>query len=244
MLDPSYVHLPDMNTFVGLVNLLSLCNLLILGNVLDFRTYSAPNQKSQDEVNIPGLMLMEHFDRSNIKKEERLSMMFSRGIALELLRWVRDFCVVESPDGDVIQDLPSRYICQQVAALLRYKEEAEHLKIIGAPHCTLELLKKQVNNAVSCDNALNSSWTQPSQITNNTSLGFGSMQGYSLHWKRGIFHLRTYEELLNDGATDFDRRFVKGEQYRSNQDHQLVANNFSSNEDDEEEDKSRKRVRI
>ena len=231
LLDPSYIHLPDINTFVGLINLLSLCNLLILGNVLDFRTYSPPDQQSWDEIDTHGLLLLEHFDRSNINKEERLSIMLGRGIALELMRWVRDFCVVTSPDGIIIPDLPSRYICQQVVALLKYKQEAEHLDIIGAPHCTLELLKKQVNNVMSCDD-LYSYWTQqPSLITDDTSFGFGSMRGYSLQWKHSVSNLRTYEQLLNDGATDFDRKFVQGEQYRFDQDHETVAA-IASNEDE------------
>lgn len=41
-----------MSTMNGLLNLLSLAALNFLGNVLDFRTYSAPNQ-GEDETATP-----------------------------------------------------------------------------------------------------------------------------------------------------------------------------------------------
>ncbi|KAF8957876.1 hypothetical protein BDZ97DRAFT_1669173, partial [Flammula alnicola] len=154
-------HLPDVQTFPGLVNLLSLCNLVILGNVLDFRAYSAPNQKAEDGADPHQQVLMDHYDRNNISKQERVSMMFARGIALELVRWVREFCVVTSPKGEVIPDLPSDYISRQMAALLKYKAEAEQNEIVGAPHCTLELLQKQINDVIACDEDLKRYWNNP-----------------------------------------------------------------------------------
>ncbi|KAF8953374.1 hypothetical protein BDZ97DRAFT_1679585 [Flammula alnicola] len=48
--DPSYCHLLQVNTFQDLINLLFLCNLVILANVLDFCTYLAPNQPEEKDL--------------------------------------------------------------------------------------------------------------------------------------------------------------------------------------------------
>ncbi|KAF8965329.1 hypothetical protein BDZ97DRAFT_1659254, partial [Flammula alnicola] len=233
-------HLPDVQTFPGLVNLLSLCNLVILGNVLDFRAYSAPNQKAEDGADPHQQVLMERYDRNNISKQERVSMMFAHGIALELVCWVREFCVVTSPKGEVIPDLPSDYISRQMAALLKYKAEAEQNEIVGAPHCTLELLQKQINDVIACDEDLKRYWNNPPQKIDDTTLGFGPQKGYSLRWKEGAIQLKTYEQLLRDGATPLDKKYMRGEVYRSTQDQKMASHDFSFAEDDA---RPRKRAR-
>lgn len=128
--DEGYHHLPDVNTFQGLINLLSLCNLVILGNVLDFRTYVAPNQSPGHPADSRQKKLMKTYDRNNIPKEERLSMVYTRGLALEIFQWVRDLCEVRNPDGEVI-DITCLYLTQQLASLLRYKDEAQAANVSG-----------------------------------------------------------------------------------------------------------------
>jgi len=62
LLDPEYPHLPDLNTFDGILNLLSTCSLSILGNILDFQTYSAPNQDEEDQVSAAQKCLMAMYN--------------------------------------------------------------------------------------------------------------------------------------------------------------------------------------
>ena len=45
--DEEYHQLPDVRTVNGLLDLILGCTLAILGNVLDFRTYCAPNQTEE-----------------------------------------------------------------------------------------------------------------------------------------------------------------------------------------------------
>ncbi|PPQ83530.1 hypothetical protein CVT25_006959 [Psilocybe cyanescens] len=232
-------HLPDTTTFSGLVNLLSLCNLVVLGNVLDFRTYSAPNQKAGDDLDPHQRSLMEMYDRNNIPKQERFCILYARGIALELMGWVREFCEVKSPKGDIIPDLPSEYMCRQLAALLKYKAQAEQEGIVGAPHCTPEMLRKQVQNVLCCDDRLKKYWTNRLTAIDDTALGFGSKSGYSICWKAGAIQLRTHEQLLRDGTTPLDHKFKEGEVLRSAQDHQMASGNLFYTD----EDRPRKRTR-
>lgn len=232
-------HLPDVEKFSGLVNLLSLCNLIVLGNVVDFRTYSAPNQRAEAEVDFDQHVFMERYDRTNISKQERYSMIYARGIALEFIRWVRACCVITSPEGEVLSDLPSHYLTQQMAALLKYKAEAERDGIVGAPHCTLASLEKQIANVIVCDRGLQKYWHKPLKKIDDSNLGFGSQTGYSLQWKKGSFPLRTYEQLLQDGATPLDWKYLQGELERTELDKQMVSNGNDKNDrggDDEEDD--------
>lgn len=191
--------------------------------MLDFRTYLAPNQEVERNVNARQRALMEQYDRNDIPKQERASMMYARGIALELVNWIRTSCIIKSPEGEVIEDLPSEYISRQIATLLKYKKEAERREIDGAPHCTLDSLVKQINNVMACDQRLLRYWTNPPKKINDSELGFGSQDGYSLRWEEGVVQLRTYEELLQDGTTLLDKLYLQGEAYRSMQEEELIS---------------------
>jgi hypothetical protein len=115
------MHLPDVNTVDGLLDLLSACILAILGNVLDFRTYSAPNQREDEVASEDQMTLMSNYDCNNIPSNERMAICYTRGMALAIFHWVRLNCVVRSPDGKVIKDLPSKYVVQVLNTLLSYK---------------------------------------------------------------------------------------------------------------------------
>src|SRR3979490_478406 len=108
--DDEYSHLPNARTVDGLADLISACTLAILGNVLDFRTYCAPNQAEQHPTTKEQQWLWKKFDRNNIPGDERMAICYARGIALELFRWIRMWCVVKTPEGDIIDDLPSRHM--------------------------------------------------------------------------------------------------------------------------------------
>lgn len=116
-----YAHLPDIQTLQGLLDLISGCTLVVLGNVLDFRTYSAPNQTEEDFTSYAQNRLWKNFDRNDIPGEERMAICYARGVALSVFGWIRDWCIVKAPDGDVIDDLPSMYMVNLLSALLEYK---------------------------------------------------------------------------------------------------------------------------
>src|ERR1700694_660668 len=119
--DDEYFHLPDIQTVDGLLDLISGCASAILGNVLDFRTYSAPNQAENDPMTKEQARLWKEFDRNDIPGSERIAICYARGIALAVVRWIRTSCIVKNPDGEIMDNLPSKYIVNLLDALLSYK---------------------------------------------------------------------------------------------------------------------------
>jgi len=188
--DDEYSHLPNARTVDGLADLISACTLAILGNVLDFRTYCAPNQAEQHPTTKEQQWLWKKFDRNNIPGDERMAICYARGIALELFRWIRMWCVVKTPEGDIIDDLPSRHMVALLNVLLDYKSKAETRKLQGAPHCTPWMLKAQVLNVVKWDHSLEELWNN-SKSKSNDSLTILD-EGCTIQWKdacpRAIIH--------------------------------------------------------
>jgi hypothetical protein len=68
--------------------------------------------------------LWKEFDWNNIPGNERIAIRYAHGIALEVFRWIRTWCIVKNPDGEIIDDLPSKYIVNLLDALLAYKLKA------------------------------------------------------------------------------------------------------------------------
>ena len=177
-------HLPDIKNFDGILDLLSLCILVILGNVLDFQTYSAPNQHQTESATQVQRSLMNRFDRNDIQVDERMAMCHGRGVAIFLLKWVRSCCLVTGPDGVAVEDLPSLYLVKVLKALLSYKRMAQKKRINGTPHCTLSLLERQIQNVVQCDPSFETQWRNRANLPDD-SLNFGKKDGYKVEWKTG-----------------------------------------------------------
>ena len=97
--DAEYSHLPDITKFRGLLDLISACTLAILGNVLDFRTYSSANQHEDSNTSKDQIFLMSTYDRNDISSNERMAICYARGVALSIFEWVRTEFVVTHPDG-------------------------------------------------------------------------------------------------------------------------------------------------
>ena len=156
--DIEYPHIPDINTFDGVLDLLSGCILAILGNVLDFRTYSAPNQGDEQQMSMSQSVMMMAFDRNDISRNERMAICYVRGVALSLFDWVRCQLVITGPEGHVLDDLPSRFLVQILKSLINYKSKAMRIKIKGAPHCDTGTLRRQAANIVKCDSVVEILW--------------------------------------------------------------------------------------
>ena len=86
-LDPAASHLPNVNNIDGLMNLISACVLVILGNVLDFRTYHAPTQEEYTKANKNQQILIDH-KINIIPINERLAVCYACGVALCLFNWI------------------------------------------------------------------------------------------------------------------------------------------------------------
>lgn len=178
--DPEYHHLPDVSEMDGLINLLSLCNLVILGNVLDFRTYSAPNQGENDSLTGIQKELMEKYDRNNIPRDERRAICYARGIAFEIFKWIRVNLNIIDPLGHSVKDLPSQFLVKQLRTLLQYKTNAVAAELPGVPHCTISFLQRQIDNVVKSNELIHKEWKKQARDPINSSLAFGKTQGYML----------------------------------------------------------------
>ncbi|KAF8969125.1 hypothetical protein BDZ97DRAFT_1915488 [Flammula alnicola] len=214
--DPFRHHLPDIKTMDGVVNLLSLAAVNFLGNVLDFRTYSAPNQGEEEDASDEQIKLLGKYDRCNLTGDERSAMCYARGVAVATFEWICCHCTVTGPDGQAVHDLPSLYITKLLKALLRYKAIAMQKRLVGAPHCNTTALRKQITNVVQCDGPLSSFWEKEKDGIVESSLSFGQTDGYSVSWSAAGFKgVRLPDKVIHSmGTTGFNKKWRSGEEYR------------------------------
>lgn len=161
------------------MDLLSTCVLVVLGNVLDFRTYRAPTQEVNQKANDHQQILIDS-DINTIPVGERFAMCYSRGVALCLMDWIRRFCVITGPKG-VMKDLPSFFFVQIAKTMMQYKTDAEALDLELQANCTLEMLVKQIRNVVEVDHKISSLWTEHLSIPSR-SLALRDQHEYSVKW--------------------------------------------------------------
>lgn len=179
-IDPAASHLPNVNNIDGLMNLLSACVLVILGNVLDFRTYRAPTQEEYTKADQNQQILIDH-DINTIPINERLAICYARGVALRLINWIRHCSVITGPGGDSISDLPSRFFIQIAQTLIKYKEGANASKLDVQANCTLEMLTEQINNVIDIDPQISSLWPERHSLPSD-SLALANQDEYSVQW--------------------------------------------------------------
>lgn len=108
MMSPAYKgNIPNVYTFEGLIDVLSLCNLMEMGNIIHYKTYT----------------------RDGMSSSERRRMIAGRAIARQVRSWLaanveihhlHDIPNLRSLEQDVFYP----YLSSQVAALLHYKRRA------------------------------------------------------------------------------------------------------------------------
>lgn len=168
-------HNCDLETPEGLFNVLATCNLVILSNVLDRRTY---RERIEDINSREDLMFSEEYiryDRNSIAVEERREMSHFRGMAFNLLRWIaRNFEItladplvsvnfqnrllsLHQGKGsrclDFMRDVAFHFLASQALKLVHYKTRIEG-QISGFPGCNSDLLKYQVDRLLGIDEIL------------------------------------------------------------------------------------------
>jgi hypothetical protein len=151
-IDPASDHVPDIEDFKSLLDVVTLCNLVILSNALDGRTYQLVQTGS-------------------ISAEERLSSIYARGKCIDLLNWIDEHYRLYDPkqkNTDRCSWMIAEYFVQQISAIKIHKMEAEKNGICGsdsAQNCTA----KQVSNELDMVSAIfpgaNKGHTKPSMTT-------------------------------------------------------------------------------
>ncbi|KAF8809712.1 hypothetical protein BYT27DRAFT_7222307 [Phlegmacium glaucopus] len=205
--DPAASHLPNVNNIDGLMNLLSACVLIILGNVLDFRTYCAPTQEENQKPDKNQQILIDH-DINTIPVNEQFAICYSRGVALHLINWIRHFCVITGPGGENVRDLPSYFFVQIAQTLIKLDLRA---------NCMLDMLMRQIKNVVEVDPHFSSLWSEQCSLPSD-SLKLANQDEYSVKWCPDVQleWSNLARDFFYDGVTAFDECF-----FNAQKNHQL-----------------------
>ena len=126
-----------------MLNLLTLCFLVILSNVLDPRTYLI-NEGDDTEQK------MDYFDYNQLSALDRRRCTFFRGMAWHILTWIQEnFDFTDASDGTkyhFFTDIVYQMFQCQSQAILNYKAKALERGIQGAQGCTYKWLQTQINS--------------------------------------------------------------------------------------------------
>ncbi|KJA15033.1 hypothetical protein HYPSUDRAFT_149642 [Hypholoma sublateritium FD-334 SS-4] len=227
--DFAWPHLPNLDKIGGLMSLLSLCVLVILGNVLDFRTYTASSLQQAQPLMEAEKWLMMTYDINGIPTNERLAMCYTRGAALHLFRWVRECCVIHGPEGSVVEDLPFRFLTQIGRAMIHYKKRAEENNLEGVTHCSLDFLTSQINNVMESYNDICKVWTDNSEQQPD-SLELKDQSKYRIEWRAGWESSGSWSsnatDYKNDGCTIFDLTYFNAQTKRVQAEHCRMTSFF------------------
>ena len=161
-----------------------MCVLVILGNVLDFRTYATSGSQHAQPLTEDEKRLITMYDINGIPTNERLAICYTRGAAFHLFRWVRECCIIHGPEDSLVEDLPSRFLTQIGKAMIYYKTRAEEKDLEGAPHCSVGLLSSQINNIMASDKDIHKMWME-SPEQQSDSLELEDQSKYRIEWRAG-----------------------------------------------------------
>lgn len=128
MADKYRGRVPDVFTFSGLIDLLSLCIIVELGNVLHYKTYT----------------------KLGLDPSERSKMIEGRAVARQIISWLNSTLQAYPLNNPTtflpISDYVYRpYLVSQIKALCRYKEQAWSAGAEGNVPFSLEDLKEQID---------------------------------------------------------------------------------------------------
>jgi hypothetical protein len=234
LIAPEFEHLPQLPASIGekaplreVLNLLSLCNLVLLANALDPRTYSVG-------VSVERKIVNRQFDGNNIPFNERRSIWHCRSVCLDMFRWFREHYVVRKCGEDV--DLVSIYLVQQAQAILVYKHHAGRLEYSSTDDCDLSKLTKQIGAAVELDPTSYSVWLpvlakfqegcgdlqDPSGLWLETNLLLDSANEYEVVCRKPVEALGVVPHF-EGSLTTLDRQYLEGRCWISNHDKRIIA---------------------
>lgn len=142
-IDPASGHVPDLQDFKSFLDIVTLCNAVILSNALDGRTYQAAELGSDSG---PGV--------NSMPTEERLGCIYARGKCVDLLNWIGGSYGLRDPatqENEPCFPMMAAYFRQQTSAIRGYKISGERDGIWGsdtALHCSEAELSDQLKMAL------------------------------------------------------------------------------------------------
>jgi hypothetical protein len=120
---------PDLLEFKSFLDVVTLCNLIILTNALDGRTYHSD-------------------DSASISAEERLSIIYTRGRCIDLLDWMDQKYRLRDPFSQEIDRCSwffREYLFQQTSVIRSYKIQAGSDEILSTGKCTAKQVSEQLD---------------------------------------------------------------------------------------------------
>lgn len=141
-----------------MVDVLTLCNYCILGNVLDSRTYSFPGASDSSPPTEEDYKKRLTWDYNEMSILDREHSLYVRGLARNLFQWIAcnyDITFVDAAQAstNVKKDLCIHYLMEQSCAILHYKKQAESQKVDGVNYCSFKDVEKQLDWVLGDDDA-------------------------------------------------------------------------------------------
>ena len=152
-IDEALDHIPDLTSVESLVDLLTLCNLGILHNVIDSESYTHSSCIDTAKISDAEKDQLWNYDFNASIYHHRRAAIHTRALALELIEWVDKNYYIKPlhADGATVDqrgpklkcgEIARLYLAQQCAALLRYKELAVQKKESGVDNCSTNMLRR------------------------------------------------------------------------------------------------------
>jgi hypothetical protein len=149
-----------------------------MGNVIDPRTYSIPNQclaslelLEQDEQ--ADQRLFEH-DLNDISVEERLNMSFARGVCLSLIDWLDAHYVVKDVNAPFAEhtSFPAQFIASETAKFLSCARLGAGKKLRPLGDAEVFAVTRQIDNVMECSSMVDA-WKMHRTHTRMQRFDFG-----------------------------------------------------------------------
>jgi hypothetical protein len=210
-LDPDLEHLPNPAKMDSLMDLISLCIIGVLINVLDFRTYThraAGKEMTQFEKE-----QLSKFDCNGLSLSERQSCQYVRGLALRMLQWIDDHYCVKDAEAKTVRGFSYKCLFTFVEALRIYIRDAEQEGVSSAPNCTLVSFMDQIMSLFPLDSVQGVGLTQVAKSNPHHEYLLPETKGYSVAESKKPEKPASrisLEEAMLRGETVADRRFQEG----------------------------------
>jgi hypothetical protein len=133
-------HVPNLKDFNSVLDLFTFCNMIIMMNVLDLRTYIESEEA--------GKGLLEEHDVNSIPSLERYEMAHARGRCWDILLWFFSAYEIFDKDSgepiDGFKEVAMRYLAHQGSAIIQFKSRALKSKLDDGAWFTLKSLSRQM----------------------------------------------------------------------------------------------------
>lgn len=232
-IDTASAHVPNLKSMDSLLDLLATCSISVLSNVLDFETYCYPIQDpgeddSKKKVFKLGALYtddgltsyqdrqMELFDYNSQSPDDRAGCVYVRGLALDMLTWLAENYSLVEPSGRPVADTYNvlmNNLCHHAYMIWLAKKKAVDEEVVGAPHCTLSALERQLRGLFHDGTVAHSLLDKKlNQKSESETLMYMNFTGWTFirRSKIKIRHNCTPMDIIKLGMTPLDDKYATG----------------------------------